>query len=196
MLHFKVSELLGPSLLFKRPPFLCLKGDLLIEVWLYINKTVSTFSDIHSCKFRLMWLSIHLTWICKHAMSNTKHSKIYTLYEPLNNIWPITQQEWSAVTVCWVDYDLLFLNVYLVIVFKQCQTVFHYEYLRRWKQFYWYTVKPLLRGHLWDKEKVVFWDQWTQFNIHQYIFLFFLLFNMFYFLQDVMNIQEMKKSWS
>ena len=123
-LSWKIWNSFKRSTGLKRPPFLCLKGDLLIEVWLYINKTVSTFSDIHSFKFRLMWLSIHLTWICKHAMSNTKHSKIYTLYEPLNNIWPITQHEWSAVTVCWVDYDLLFLNVYLVIVFKQCQTVF------------------------------------------------------------------------
>jgi hypothetical protein len=22
------------------------------------------------------------------------------------------------------------------------------------------TVKPVLKGHLWDKEKVVFWDKW------------------------------------
>jgi hypothetical protein len=23
-----------------------------------------------------------------------------------------------------------------------------------------YTVKPVLRGHLWDKEKVALWDRW------------------------------------
>jgi hypothetical protein len=60
----------------------------------------------------------------------------------------------SRVGICWSGLVNCPTNVYYMIKH------IHVKFITQHTTLDISTVKPVLRGHLWDKEKVVFYDRW------------------------------------